>query len=295
MAGLILKNEETIAQMEETVSDCSYERLKDLTPIRKMLTLGAGINQLRQLFTGEILEQFVQLANTPLGFLTDEKNYSKEQIRDCVIEAWIRGVNPTGNEFNIIAGRCYITKQFYRRVIGDFAGLTDLRDTYGTPREQGASALVPCKARWKLNGKEDVIDCSTEGTLIVVRNNKGMTSDALLGKAESKLLKRVWMRLTGSKQSDIDSYYGAEDGVVEGKVTEEQIEINWDQVEMDILVDACESDCDRGDGLPTQVRSVGEYWWRKVPQEDRDRVTAIVNSAIERVKSHRGERSNSPA
>lgn len=300
---LIVKNEDAIAKMEETVDDCSYEKLKELSPIRRTLVLGAGINQLRQLFTGEILKQFVELANTDLGFRTDRppgakdkdgkplKPYTDEQIRDCVIEAAIRGIQPTQNEFNIISGRCYPTKNFYRRMVRDFEGLTNLRDTYGTPIERGAAALVPCKARWKLNGQEDVIDCSAEGTMIVVRNNKGMTADALLGKAESKLMKRVWGRLTNSKQDSLDAYYGDgdDDDVVEGRVAEQVVEINWDQVEMDL------NEGVYADSIQ-QVNEIGESWAKDCKtEEDKQKVRDLTKAAHDNIKSKRGERSNQPA
>lgn len=85
------------------------------------------VTSLRQILTDDIMRAvFMPLANTSIGFLTDQdpnKNnkrtglpntpYSVGVVRDCLIDAVMKGLLPTGNQFNIIAGRQYTTNEGY--------------------------------------------------------------------------------------------------------------------------------------------------------------------------------------
>jgi hypothetical protein len=149
----------------------------------------------------------MSLMNSPLGFLTDRdparptrdgevKPYSVDVVRDCVIEAKLRGFHTVGNEFNIIAGRCYAAKNGFRRKLTDgksFPGLRDFRDSYDVPRLMGdKGAIVKCRAEWTLNGKSDSFEAE-----FAIRVNSMMGADAIVGKAERKLCKRVHDLISG--------------------------------------------------------------------------------------------------
>lgn len=76
----------------------------------KALALAKGIQELRKAFTPEVLKDFLSLQGSAIGFRTDrddkkEGRYNVDEIRDCAIEALLRGAYPIGNEFNIISGR----------------------------------------------------------------------------------------------------------------------------------------------------------------------------------------------
>jgi len=152
-----------------------------------------------------LLRDVVSLAGTPLGFRTDrddeKEKYSEAEIRDCMIEALIGGLRPVGNEFNIIAGRMYCTKEGYRRLVREWPGLSNLKIRIQTPRmnKDGTGALVGASAEWALEGVQNSIDCSEEEWKIPIRVNKKMGIDAIIGKAESKLYKRIYQRLSGSE------------------------------------------------------------------------------------------------
>lgn len=185
----------------------------------KELLLAMSVVDLRKALTPEVMEPIMSLMNSPLGFLTDRdpskpskgpdgnwqvpKPYDVETVRDCVISAKMMGFRVVGNEFNIIAGKCYPAKGGYRRKLTDkksFPGLTDFRDTYEVPRMVGdKGAIVKCRATWKRNGVEDSLECE-----FAVRNNANMGTDALLGKAERKLCKRVHDILLGASTPDAE-------------------------------------------------------------------------------------------
>jgi len=185
----------------------------------KELLLAMAVVDLRKALTTEVMEPIMSLMNSPLGFLTDKdpakptkrqdgnwetpKPYDVETVRDCVISCKMLGFRVVGNEFNIIAGKFYPAKGGFRRKLTDklsFPGLTDFRDTYEVPRIAGdKGAIVKCKATWKRNGVPDSLECE-----FAVKNNANMGTDALLGKAERKLCKRVHDILLGASTPDAE-------------------------------------------------------------------------------------------
>lgn len=230
MSTAIIKkvDENVIIEIEQACQDCSLATLQKLSPIRRTLALANGMQTIRKHLTGPLMADIMALANTPLGFLTDRKPgqkdkegkeikpYTESTIRDAVIEAMLRGASIIGNEFNVIAGSCYLTKQYFERMLREWPGLTELRVTEGVPTTSmsAGGALVPMLATWKLNGQADQLVCdhTSDGDYrIAVRVNSGMGTDAILGKAKRKAFARIFARITGSQwvaeQADMDAPY----------------------------------------------------------------------------------------
>jgi len=165
------------------------------------IALAIAIVDMRTALTDEIMRPIMALMNTDLGFRCD-KDYDIATVRDVVIEAKMRGFRIVGNEFNIIAKRFYAAQKGFRRKLTDgftFRGLSDLRDEYSVPAITGDKATVKAKATWKINGEPD--SCEQE---FAIRVNAGMGSDAVIGKAERKLLKRVHDIISGANTPDGD-------------------------------------------------------------------------------------------
>ena len=120
-------------------------------------------------------------------------------IRDCAIEAILRGARLTGNEFNIIAGKCYLTKAFFARQL---SGLVEnLQLTEGVPQRCDGGALVPMVADWDYQGTHHQLACvnrDAEDNRIPVKTDKYTGVDAILGKAHRKLYARIYRQITGS-------------------------------------------------------------------------------------------------
>lgn len=198
----------------------------------RMFVMASAMGELRRCLSTEALAAAMQLQGTALGFKTDkdrEGGYPPEAVKECLIEAVLRGVYPVGNEFNIISGRAYITKEGYTRLVGEIKGLTNLRLIPGVPATTGGGALVPYIATWMLNGKAQRLDC-VEGRdsggnkidgRIAVRVNANMGVDAIIGKATRKMLKRVYEYITGSRHDDHEDI--------------EELTIREDKPVMDIL------------------------------------------------------------
>lgn len=174
----------------------------------KEIQLASAMRDLRELLTPEVMAPIMSLMNSPLGFVTDRdparptrdgevKPYSVEVVRDCVIESKLRGFHTIGNEFNIIAGRFYAAKNGFRRKLTDgksFPGLRDFRDSYDVPRLMGdKGAIVKCRASWTMNGKPETFEAE-----FAIRVNSMMGADAITGKAERKLCKRVHDLIAGT-------------------------------------------------------------------------------------------------
>jgi hypothetical protein len=140
--------------------------------------------------------------------------YGIAVVRECLIEATLRGVPIVGNCWNIIAAQSYITKEGFWHLIGKkIPGLTDFKVSIGVPRmikppgdarnasdEEAKGAVVPCFATWKLNGVSDRVERE-----IPIRVNAMMGADAIMGKAERKILAAAYAQITGTTLGDADA------------------------------------------------------------------------------------------
>jgi hypothetical protein len=266
----------------------------------KAITLAKATQVIRDMITPAMMSDVMQLRGSKLGFRTDKdkdppnKQYPVEVVKDVLIEAVIRGFRPIGNEFNIIAGNFYATKEGVQRCVREWPGLTDLKIQPGVPNAHGEKgALVSYTASWKVDGVADSMRCirrtlengEVEDLRIPVRVNSGMGVDAVIGKATSKLFKRIYERLSGSEvsvegvESDvIDSTSSTVTEVDGPEVIENPLDGVWDEF----------AGCD-------QI-SDAEQLRDAVVSELTDEQTAIVDAwfheTIARIKASRGERSN---
>lgn len=194
--------EDPIAALEKLATDYGPTALSSFSEMQRAFKVSQGIQIARNLI-GKLIADIRPLAGTPLGFRTDKDStggYADAVLVEACTEAVIRGVGWVGNEFNIIAGRCYITKEGYSRLVRNIPGLTDLVLNPGVPKMFDEGAIVPYSAAWNLNGKPQMFERS-----IPVRLNRGMGVDAALGKATRKMLASIYSRCTGSEQSAYDA------------------------------------------------------------------------------------------
>lgn len=209
---------EATQEIERVLTACDSATLAQMPALKKAVTLARGIYDLRLALSEEIVETvFMHLQGTPLGFITDKDKdggYPVAVVRECLIEAMLKGLQPINNEFNIISGRCYGARNGLERLVKDWPGLTDLRWTPGVPQMAGEKgALVSMRATWKLGGRDMELyrgqtkrknekgEEEVEDTRIAVKVNSGMGPDAIIGKAERKMFKAIYSILTGGKVS----------------------------------------------------------------------------------------------
>ena len=163
----------------------------------RAIAVADAVSRLREALTPDVMDAVMTLQNSALGFRTDKPNgYPVETVRDCLIEATMNGVYPVGNEFNIITGRAYITKEGYGRKLREIPGLA-YSIVPGIPKAANGGAVIDMQVRASM-GTEAI----SETLPVCVKVNSGMGADAIIGKATRKARKWLFERLTGCETSD---------------------------------------------------------------------------------------------
>lgn len=151
----------------------------------------------------EVISKIMPLQNKPYGFLTDRKQngYGQEEVLDCLTEATMQGVSFANNEFNIIAGKCYIAKNGMRSKLNylPIANFVVKFDDYNVSREL---VKVPATISWtdtETNIKHK------EQLHLIFRFNKTDSPDNLFGKGKRKAYAWLFERYTGTTVDDGDA------------------------------------------------------------------------------------------
>jgi len=168
------------------------------------------VSLLRTALTDEVMDAvFMPLMNTKIGFLTDRNGrpnsrgevkppYSKEIVRDAVIDAVAIGLLPTGNQFNIIAERMYPTKEGYTFLLRKLGVKYFIEVSYDKSQTQGF-AEIPCKISYQHNGEKNGFSI-----IATVKKDNYSSPDQLRGKAERRAKKALYEYLTGCDFGDAD-------------------------------------------------------------------------------------------
>ncbi len=188
------------------------------------LEVAASVQDLRALFDRpEVRERIVALQDTAIGFRTDRDPnvtnrktnqpnvpYAYPVVRDCAIEASLRGLQMVGNQWNIISSRQYTTKEGFEYLIRKHKAVSDFRPIIGVPKTQNGGALVECKATWKLDGSPQNLEVT-----IPVKSDDWAGADQLIGKATRKFLRRCYEMMTGQSVPDAEVEVQGESSTVE--------------------------------------------------------------------------------
>lgn len=181
--------------------------------------VAAAVDALRSyLDQPEIKARILGLMNTPIGFRTDRDPkikkwsqkeakeisptaYSYDIVKDCVVEALLRGLGLVGNQFNIIAERFYCTKEGFEHLIKKLEFVTDFRPVIGIPAQKPGGAIIECSATWLQHGKQQ----SAHASIPVKGDEKYSSADQYIGKATRKFFKRCYEMMSGNSISDGDT------------------------------------------------------------------------------------------
>jgi len=176
----------------------------------KPIVLAMAIQDLKSALTPEAMAAIRGLENSAMGFKTDDPKqpYPVEVIRDCVVEAMLRGVSVAGNQFNIIKGNFYIARNGWEAKLRK-AGCSEIVPTVGRPEDvmMGApnqygncqvTATFAAQASCMKDGKRySVSACITsevDGRIQVSAFGKDISAciDGLKGKVEARILKKLY-------------------------------------------------------------------------------------------------------
>lgn len=194
---------------------------KDASALQIISNFGAAftavnvIALLREALTDEVMDKvFMPLMNTKVGFLTDRNGrpnkkgytaplYTRDVVRDCIIDGVTIGLLPTGNQFNIIAERMYPTKEGYTSLLRKLGVKYFIDTSYDKGQAQGF-AEIPCKINYEYNGEKNGFTI-----IATVKKDDYSSHDQLRGKAERKAKKALYEYITGCDYGEADEQSSA--------------------------------------------------------------------------------------
>lgn len=182
------KNTAVALKLNEAVG--SVLNQTNLQGFERAYATAQSIEVLKTLLTPEYMAPIMQLQGNRLGFKSDKDKsggYPMDVVKNCLIEAVLMGLQPFGNEFNIIAGNTYATKEGVGRLLATWKGLKySLICGVPKPNADGKSAVVDVNIKWTINNelKEEVIPIS-------IKMDAYTSVDAMIGKATRK--GRAWL------------------------------------------------------------------------------------------------------
>lgn len=201
--------------------------LRDASAIDIVNNFGAAFNAarvitlLREALTEEVMTTiFMPLMNTKVGFRTDrdgkrdkrgnvKEPYDVATVRDAIIDAAIIGLLPTGNQFNIISGTMYPTKEGYTVLLKKL-GAKYVIDVQQDVSQNPDFAQFPCKITYSHNGERNSLTVNA-----TVKRDSYSSNDQLRGKAERRAKKALYEYLTGSDFGDADETSSRPNAVVD--------------------------------------------------------------------------------
>jgi hypothetical protein len=202
--ALTTVSKELIQKLNETV--ISVISADGMQGFEKAFLIAEATAKLKAALTSEYMKPIMELQGNRLGFKTDqdsEGGYKEPVVKNCLIEAVLTGVQPFGNQFNIIAGNCYITKEGFGYLLSRFPGLT-YEIIPALPRisvtNEKQSAAVVMKITWSINGETKIRDID-----FAIRMNKFMGTDAVIGKATRKARAWLFWTIAGIEVGDGDA------------------------------------------------------------------------------------------
>lgn len=201
--------EVALSAIMNTAHRCALPALRGLSQVQRTLAIARGTMELDRAMTAKpIMEMLRHLAGNELGFAVDKK-YEDAILRRAATVALLKGARLTsfdGPEWMIIGGKTYLCKPFYRRMLLELPNVANLVvRCQAHEQTETNTAYVPIVVTLRVDSKlrtwrfieKDGID-----ERIAVRVNAGMIVDAILGKAESKALRRIYVELAGEELPD---------------------------------------------------------------------------------------------
>ena len=195
------------------------------------LTIAKGevCKAIEQFLDDEKMEIVLSMKGKQYGFKTDEATsgaYSKPIVKDCVVMALLSGVEITNNEFNILSGNCYITKNGVIGILKKMGVWHEVSfGTYQT-KETATGAkfgYMPVTIKWMENGKLQSKDLD-----MPVNKFDKTKEEALRGQAGRDARQWLIEKITGTALptgdtvSDVDLGYAEEVKTTEIHETKKQ-------------------------------------------------------------------------
>lgn len=174
----------------------------------KIFMLADAVALVANFLTPQRMKSIMMLQGKKIGFKTD-KVYDENTVMTCIIDAMMTGVLATGNQFNIIAGNMYVTKEGFFHLLKNHKELEDydIEPDATTFKQEGGIAVLSCLIKYK---KKDENQKQFKRTYRIKNDARYGSYDAVVGKLERKARKDLYEKLTGIEilDGDADSVTG---------------------------------------------------------------------------------------
>lgn len=167
------------------------------------MAMGAAVVDLQGMISNDqhIAGMLMSLQGKSLGFRTDmdqKGGYPVQTVIGCAVEAYLKGLPPVGNCWNIIASRTYVTKEGFEFLLRKAGAVytivpgmpeNEKIEPSATPGKPGTRTVeLPVMVYLGENRKG-------HNLRFVIRQNAGMTADAVIGKAKARALKWIYEQI----------------------------------------------------------------------------------------------------
>lgn len=206
-----IQGEALVKAQDKFIAACKQAQSLSISDNMGAAFLAANVVvSLRDALTDEVMDAvFMPLMNTKVGFLTDRdparakdgkpvQPYSRDVVRDAIIDAAFIGLLPTGNQFNIISSRMYPTKEGYTALlkklnVKNLISKTPMQDI------SPSCAAVSCKINYSYAGENNNFTI-----IATIKKDSYSSLDQILGKADRKAKKALYEYITGCDYGDAD-------------------------------------------------------------------------------------------
>lgn len=226
MSSNLLANREAVSAQLAAVQN-EVNTLSKNNSLVSCLSAASAMYMLDQVLTDDVVRiYFMPLMNTRAGFLTDRNPakpkrgqqpatpYSINEVRACLKDAILKGLLPVGNQFNIISGSVYITREGYTALLSRMGVKHRIIPSQLADRD--GYAVYSCRIE-AMTSQGDRISYTNE----VLFKRGQYDSDALLqGKAYARSVKSLWTYVSG-----LDSGDAVEDDAVERVIEDAPAEV----------------------------------------------------------------------
>lgn len=198
-------------------SEISTVLASNVNGFQKAFVMSSAIDIIKEQLSDEYMKPIMALQGSSLGFKTDmdtikkqvnnkwvtEKGpgYPMDIVRECLIDATFRGLEVTGNQFNIIGGVMYPTREGFGALLDKMIGLKK-NFTYTSINQPAGQKVAYVKVRidWQFDGENPL----KQEIEFPIKSNEYTSYDALIGKAERKAKRWLYNTIKGTDISDGD-------------------------------------------------------------------------------------------
>lgn len=169
----------SLASFNKETADNLYDALKIAGLRTKLKSIIEEAN---------VLNLLCGLQNSNIGFKTDNSaGYPKNVLKEIIIDAFMLGLMPTGNQFNIIREKLYITLEGYEALVLPNIDKNSFKFSY----EEVTTTTD--HSYYKLKGSYSINDRNYDTPILkAMLPSKKAVSSAIESKLRRKILKEIY-------------------------------------------------------------------------------------------------------